>query len=138
MDRHEKIKIVKTLHALWCSGDLSGIAAIYSEDFVAHMPKGWERSEFHGHDGVRDAIARIRNAFSNWTETIEDMIVEGDRIATRYVSTGLHTGAFIGVPPTGRLIRIDEMSIYRLDGNLVAEQWCLTDDIALARQLGRM
>lgn len=136
--RDAKRQLIERLHSLWSTGDVSIIPQIYLPTFVAHMPKGWDQSEFNGHNGIREAIERIRSAFSEWTETIEDMIVEDDRVVTRYVSTGLHTGLFIGLAPTGKRIRLDEMSIYRLENGLVAEQWCLTDDISLTRQLGRV
>jgi predicted ester cyclase len=87
-----------------------------------------------GHSGVREAIEDIRNAFSEWTETVVDMILDEDKVVTRYVSTGVHTGPFIGLAPTGKHIRLDEMSIYRVQDGLVVEQWCLTDE-TLARQL---
>lgn len=138
MNREDKIAVVERLHLLWNTGDLALVPTIYKHDFVAHMPKGWERSEFVGHAGVKDAILRIRNAFTNWHEVIEDIIVEDDKVVTRYISTGIHTGDFIGLAPTGKSIQIDEMSIYRLENGLVAEQWCLTDDLTLNRQLGRM
>lgn len=135
MTRDAKKILVERLHHLWNTGDLSLIPATYAPDFVAHMPRGWAISEFSGHSGIREAIDSIRSAFSDWTETVEDMIIEGDRVVTRYVSTGVHSGPFIGVPPTGKHIRLDEISIYRLQHGLVAEQWCLTDE-TLARQLG--
>jgi predicted ester cyclase len=135
MTREEKVSLIERLHSLWNTGDLAAIPSIYAPDFVAHMPKGWMHSPFIGHDGVREAILRIRAAFSDWTEIIEDVIVEGDRVVTRYVSTGSHVGPFIGLSPTGRTIRLDEISIFRLVGDQVAEQWCLVDDLSLARQL---
>ena len=142
-DTHEQLSgrseietVVRGLHDIWNSGDVSRIPEIYSDSFVAHMPKGWECSEFRGHDGVRDAIMRIRSAFSNWHEEVQDLIVDQDRAVTRYVSTGVHTGSFIGLEPSGRRVTIDEISIYRLAAGKVEEQWCLTDDLALAQQLG--
>ncbi|MEM1298714.1 MAG: ester cyclase [Pseudomonadota bacterium] len=128
--------LIRDLHALWNAGDLGGIHRVYSEGFVAHMPKGWERSEFKGHAGVRDAILRIRNAFPDWHEDIKDMVIDKQKVVTRYVSTGTHTGPFLGLEPTGRPVMIDEISIYHLERGLVMEQWCLTDDLSLARQLG--
>ena len=137
MDRENKKRLIERLHLVWNTGELSLVPQLYSAAFVAHMPKGWERSEFRGHSGVCDAIERVRGAFSGWTETVQDMIIENDKVVTRYVSTGLHTGPFIGLTPTGKRISLDEISIYRLENSLVAEQWCLTDDISLGRQLGR-
>ena len=127
---------IMTLHHLWNSGDLDRIPEIYAQNFVAHMPKGWEKSEFAGFDGIREAILRVRNAFSDWREDVRDIIVEGDKVVTRYRSTGTHTGQFLGLEPTGRKIVIDEISIYHLRDHRVVEQWCLTDDLSLAKQLG--
>ena len=134
MTRDAKKDLIQRLHHLWNTGDLSLIPKIYAPDFVAHMPKGWDVSEFTGHSGVTEAVNTIRTAFSEWTETIQDMIVEDDKVVTRYVSTGAHTGPFIGIAPTGAHIRLDEISIYRLQNDRVAEQWCLTDE-TLTRQL---
>lgn len=134
MTRDAKKHLIRRLHHLWNTGNVSLIPEIYAPDFVAHMPKGWAVSEFRGHTEVQEAIQTIRTAFSGWTETIEDMIIENDRVVTRYVSTAVHTGPFVGVAPTGIHIRLDEISIYRLQGILVAEQWCLTDE-TLVRQL---
>jgi predicted ester cyclase len=80
-----------------------------------------------GHSGVRDAIERVRGAFPDWTETVEDIIIEGDKAVTRYVSTGVHKGPFFDLAPTGERVRLNEISIFRVQNGLVAEQWCLTD-----------
>ncbi len=127
---------IRELHELWNSGDLEKIPEIYSEEFVAHMPKGWEQSEFRGHAGVKNAVLRVRGAFSDWHEEIEDIVVSKNKVVTRYVSTGKHTGPFLGVKPTNLFVKIDEISIYHLKDGLVVEQWCLTDDLSMARQLG--
>jgi predicted ester cyclase len=63
--------------------------------------------------------------FSGWTETVEDIIIEGDKAVSRYASTGVHTGYFRGQAPTGERIVVDEVSIFRFEGGLVAEQWCV-------------
>jgi predicted ester cyclase len=114
--------VLERLHHLWSTGDLSLIPEIYAADFVAHFPAGWE---IRGHSGVREVIESARNAFPDWTETIEDIIVEGDKAVSRYVSTGVHKGFFRGQAPTGERIVVDEVSIFRFEGGLVAEQWCV-------------
>lgn len=114
---------IERLHHLWSTGDLSVIPDLYAPNFVAHFPFGWE---FSGRDGVREVIEDVRRAFSGWTETVEDIIIEGDEAVCRYVSTGVHDGLFRGQPPTGERIVVDEISIFRFEGLLVAEQWCVT------------
>ena len=82
------------------------------------MPKGWGEPPGHrdGHAGVAVAVARIRAAFPDWREEIEDIVFEGDRIVVRYVSTGTQDGPFLGRPPSGARVRVDEISILPSSG----------------------
>src|SRR5271165_4890615 len=115
--------VVERLHRLWSTGDLSVIPDLYAPNFTAHFPFGWE---FNGHSGVREFIEDVRRAFSGWTETVQDIIIEGDKVVCRYVSTGVHDGLFRGQAPTGERIVVDEISIFRFEGPLITEQWCVT------------
>jgi predicted ester cyclase len=88
-------------------------------------PQGSPLGELKGHTDVGNAIESVRRAFPDWTETLQDIIVEGDKVVTRYVSTGLHTEPFFDLAATGKRARFDEISIFRVHNGLVAEQWCL-------------
>ena len=56
----------------------------------------------------------MRDAFPDFTETIEDVVDEADRVVTRFTSTGTHLGALRGLAPTGRRIWMAEMAIFRV------------------------
>jgi len=139
MTREGALGLVRRLHGIWNSGDLAAIPSVHAPDFAAHMPKGWgEPSDRrNGHAGIAAAVARIRAAFPDWREEIEDTVFEGDRIVARYVSTGTQDGAFLGRPPSGARVRVDEISIFRIAEGRIAEQWCLNDDLAFFRQIGQ-
>jgi ketosteroid isomerase-like protein len=124
MTRDEMASLVERLHRLWNTGELSEIENLYTADFIGHFP-GRPLGDVKGQSGVRDAIERVRRAFADWTETVEDIIIEGDKAVTRYVSTGVHTGPFFDWPPTGERVRFTEISIFRVENGRVAEQWCL-------------
>jgi len=129
-------RLVLDLHHLWNSSDMTKIATIYHPDFTAHWPASSETPTRKGLAGVRYGIERIRTAFPDWTETVLDMLEDGDRVTTRYRSTGTHKGAFWGIEPTGRTIEIDEISIYEIRDGLIYQQWCLCDELARLKQLG--
>lgn len=137
MTRDAALALVQRLHGIWSDGDMPSIPAVYAPDFVARMPKGWGEPPDHrnGHAGIAAVVARIRAAFPDWREEIEDVVFEGDRIVVRYVSTGTQDGAFLGRPPSGARVRVDEISIFRIADGRVAEQWCLNDDLAFFRQI---
>ncbi|MSP75576.1 MAG: hypothetical protein EXR12_05520 [Rhodospirillaceae bacterium] len=136
MTRDEARTLIERLHKIWSEGDLDSIPQVYAVDFVAHMPKGWGRTPSrNGHDGIRRAIEMLRTGFPDWREHIEDLVIDGDKVAVRYFSTGTHLGTFGERAPTGRLLTVDELSIFRIENGRVAEQWCLNDDLAFGKQM---
>ncbi len=136
MDVTEKKELIKRLHHIWNSGEVDAIPEVYSTNFVVHWPKGWAENQSHGCDGVRQAIEKIRSAFPDWHEKVVDIIIGDDRVVTRYISTGTHLGRYAGTKETGKKVEFDEISIYRIKGGKVVEQWCLADDLSTLRQLG--
>ncbi|MGA7803606.1 ester cyclase [Bradyrhizobium sp.] len=130
------IDLVEALHRIWNTGDLALIDSVYAADFHAHWPKSSEVPERRGIEGIRFGVARIRTAFPDWHERVLDVFGSGDKVASRYVSTGTHKGPFWGIEPTGRLIEIEEMSIFRIAHHRIAEQWCMFDELGRLQQLG--
>ncbi|MCA1693914.1 MAG: ester cyclase, partial [Actinobacteria bacterium] len=54
---------------------------------------------------------------------IEDLIAEEDRVAVRYTARATHAGELFGAPPSGRIVTITGIEIYRLVGGRIAEYW---------------
>ncbi|HYL40744.1 MAG TPA: ester cyclase [Candidatus Binatus sp.] len=66
---------------------------------------------------------------------IEDVIAEDDRVAVRLITSAIHSGTFMGIPPSGRRYTISEIHIFRITDGQVAEHWHEFDRAALFRQL---
>ena len=129
------VALVHRLHEIWNTGKLDLIDRVYAEDFVAHWPTSSEVPERRGIEGIRFGIERIRRAFPDWHEEVLDAFGMGDRVASRYRSTGTHRGMFWGIEATDRRIEIQEISIFRVTKGRVAEQWCMFDELARLQQL---
>ena len=54
----------------------------------------------------------------------------------RWTVEGTHRGELLGIRPTGKHVRFSGISIYRLAGRKIAEQWEQWDRLDLMRQLG--
>lgn len=67
---------------------------------------------------------------------IEDLVAEGDRLTTRFVGQGTHTGDFMGIPPTGNTIRVSGIIISRIENGKIVEEWEEMDMMGLMEQLG--
>ena len=137
MNRKSMKAVVEKLHAIWNTGDVSLVPEVYSADFVVHWLSSVPPRDSFGQDGAIGAIESTRAAFPDWYEDVVDMVIDGDRVVTRYVSTGTHEREYNGIPPTGMKIEIHEVSIYRINGGLVAEQWCVDNEPCLIWQISR-
>jgi predicted ester cyclase len=129
-------RLILRLHDVWNTGNLDDVETVYAPDFVAHFPPSSEFPERRGLDWVRRGILRIREAFPDWHEEVADLIAEGDRVVSRYISRGTHQGTFWQIPPTGRRVEVGEISIFRVAGGKVLEQWCSIDELGRLQQLG--
>jgi predicted ester cyclase len=78
----------------------------------------------------------FRSAFPDSYFTVEDMMAEGDKVATRKTFHGSHQGEFMGIPPTGRQVSMGLIDIVRISDERVVEHWSMGDNLGLMQQLG--
>jgi steroid delta-isomerase-like uncharacterized protein len=134
LEERNKELVLRMNEEVWNKGNLEIMDELYSTDFVQHfLPSG---SETKGLDELRDHVGNHRQAFPDWEEEIKQIVAEGNLVAIHYTSTGTNTGSFLGNPPTGKQIHINEMSIFRIVDDKIVEQWLLPDLLSLNQQLG--
>jgi steroid delta-isomerase-like uncharacterized protein len=110
-------------------GDLSLVEELIAEDYSDGRGPG-------GREGFRMGLSMVREAFPDWTSTIEETVVEGDRLAARWTVTGTHRAPFMGIPATGQAVQMQECGILHfVNGQLVAIRR-VADELSLLRQLG--
>ncbi len=54
---------------------------------------------------------------------IEQMIAEGDTVATRVTFRGTHTGDFLGIPATGKHVVVPALDMLRYANGKLVEHW---------------
>jgi predicted ester cyclase len=77
-------------------------------------------------DGRAAYVDRVRDVcvgFPDYHWDLQAVVVEGDTIAARLIGHGTHTGTFVGLPPTGRAIEIQELVVYRFTEGKVVQCW---------------
>lgn len=77
-----------------------------------------------------------RVAFPDAHIALDDIIVAGDKVVTRWTATGTHEGDLMGIPATGTSIRFTGIRIFRVADGRIAEGWVNWDTFGLMRQLG--
>jgi len=92
--------------------------------------------ELHGPGELRAAIAADLEGFPDQTIILEQIIVDGDDVASRWTYRGTHTGDYYGIPPTGRAVASTFVAFDRIVAGKLVENWTVFDNYDLMRQLG--
>jgi steroid delta-isomerase-like uncharacterized protein len=89
-----------------------------------------------GPDGYMAILGMMRHGFSDVQWQVEDAVTEGGTIAIRFSMSGTHDGIFMGVPATGRPIRVQAMNFYRIVDGKIVEEFGQPDMMGLMMQIG--
>ncbi len=116
------------------AGKLDVADELNADDLVEHQRFGPHHAP--GAQGVKDVIASLRNAFSDFHLEIEDLAVDHDKVWIRMVGSGTNDGSFMGHPPTGRTMRTDVFDICRVRDGKIVEHWGVPDRLSVLFQLG--
>jgi len=92
--------------------------------------------DIRGLKELKQHVSEMYDAFPDGHTTIEDMIVEGDKLAVRFTTTSTHKAAFMGIPPTNKKIILSGIEIDRIVGGKCVESWQRYDTLGAMQQLG--
>ena len=89
-----------------------------------------------GLEGLKDILRAMRAGFPDIDFSIKEQVSEADKVASRFEWTGTHQGEFLGVPATGRPVRVWGIVIDRLEQGRIKDTRIIMDTLGLMIQLG--
>jgi len=114
-------------------GDIDSAAQFVWEDVVEQVPFPGQGP---GLEGLKDVLRAMRTAFPDLNFAIQEQIAEGDKVASRFEWTGTHQQEFLGVPATGRQVRVWGIVIDQLHEGRIKDTRIIMDTLGLMMQLG--
>jgi steroid delta-isomerase-like uncharacterized protein len=109
-------------------GDVGAFMAKLSDDFVEH-------EAFPGipptKQGVGMFFEQMRKAFKGFRMDVEAIAAEGDMVIVRGAMTGTHVAEFLGVPPSGREVRVPFCDWTQVRNGKAVAHWGVSDSSAL-------
>src|ERR1700743_3401408 len=114
-------------------GNIDAAAEYAWEDVVEQVPLPGQGP---GLEGLQDIIRAMRNGFPDINFSITEQIAEGPKVASRFEWTGTHQGEFLGIPATGRPVRVWGIVIDRLEEGRIKDTRILMDTLGMMAQLG--
>ena len=114
-------------------GDIDSAGQYVWDDVVEQVPLPGQGP---GLEGLKDILRGMCTAFPDLNFSIEEQVSEADKVASRFEWTGTHQAEFLGVPATGRSVRVWGIVIDRLEQGRIKDTRIIMDTLGLLRQLG--
>jgi steroid delta-isomerase-like uncharacterized protein len=109
------------------------IEEVYAPDFVWHEPD----RDIQGYEQARQFVSTFYKGFPDINLSVEDAIAEGEQVVTRWTIRGTHqreTEEF--GPPTEKQMELKGITIHRIEGDKIVEEWEAYDNLSVMQQLG--
>ena len=126
-----KALLQRTYAEWWNSGDLGSVDELVADDYVDHSIQTVRSDK----DALAQLIMEFRRGFPNMIETLEDTVAEGDLVVGRFRMRATHSGTFLGIPATGRVVEMTGIDTTVTGDGRIVEMW-YNEDLHSLAQLG--
>ena len=121
MSVEENKALVRRFFEAQAKGDLAALKEMMAPDFVDHnlLP-----GQAPGREGYLQSVAEDSATFSEVHNIFEEQLVDGDKVISRISTRALHDrGEYFGLMPAGKELEVTSITIHRIVGSRIAEEW---------------
>ena len=112
-------------------GNLEKYSESHTTDFVAH---GTDRDASLTEDLA--AAREERLALPDMQIAVNRMVAEGDLVAVHWTAWGTNTQPGMGLPATGKKIKVSGITIFRFKAGRICEEWSAWNMLSVLKQAG--
>jgi steroid delta-isomerase-like uncharacterized protein len=128
------MNLLERLMGMWNAPDPGRARDIYADDYFGVDMT--DRTRAQGPEGVTRQLERIYRAFPDLVFANEQTIVEQGRAALYWSASGTHAGTLMNIPPTGRRVQLNGVSLFYIVNGKIAKGMHLWDLASLLREIG--
>ena len=130
----ENKNLIRRYYAdLWNRWDDAVVDEIIAQDIQFRGSLGVTVS---GRDGFRGYVARVRAAFPDFHNHVDELLADGDAVAARLTYTGTHQGELYGAAPTHQRVEYGGIAFFRIFKGQITSGLVYGDTIGLMGQIG--
>ena len=130
-----KALVYRWFEEVWNRGVEKTIDELLSPAATAHGLSDTD-VDLQGPAQFKPFVRNLRGSLPDIRITVEDTVAQDDKIMARVVLEGTHTGDGLGVPPSGKRVRIAGIVLVRISNGQIVEGWNSWDQLGLLRQIG--
>ncbi len=104
--------------------NLDLIDELYAEDYEFDAPAlASGGSQNHGREAFKGRVQAFRAAFPDISYEIQNIVSDGNIVATKFIMSGHHKGPFAGFQPTGRYSSVTGVHFAHLVNDKIKKTW---------------
>jgi steroid delta-isomerase-like uncharacterized protein len=127
--QHHKALVQRWIEEGFNQHNVAVVDGLFAERFAVN-------GQVVGRDGVKASMTRHLRGFPDLHVVIDDIIVEGGRVAIWYTVEGTHQGEFEGIAATGKRVRWSGSDLVSIRDGKISEARFLSDVLGILKQLG--
>lgn len=136
MSEQNKELVRRWFEEVWNKGRAEAIDEMLDEDGIVHGLSDDPSKPIVGPNDFRPFHTLFREAMPNMIVVVEDLVAEGDKVATRCSVRGKHEGDFMGRAATHAPVEFTGITIVRIENGKIVEAWNNFDFMTLHKQVG--
>ena len=121
MSAENKGLVRRLFQEVWNRGNLAAADEIFTPDYVSHGHAPDVLSV--GVPAFKERVRIVLSRFADLEMTLQDLIAEEDKVVARWNTRATTKREWQDIAPVGRILRVDEIGIFRVDDGLIAESW---------------
>ena len=135
MSADDNLELIHRMYDALNAQDLEAHNEYWSEDMIWHGPPGF--GDIHGLDGFKNEVLKpFYAAFPDYHVKNDIEVADENWIAATGFLTATHQGEWLGIPPTGKPVKMRFSDFWLVKEGLLSENWVMVDNIEVLRQLG--
>jgi len=136
-EEQSKAVVLRFYNELWNERNLNVADEIFAPDCVTYqLQSGAEAVPVaRNPEAIKHHVAEWLAGFPDLRFTVEQILVEGERVMTQSVMHGTHTGVWLGITPTNKEVSVRLSVIHRIADGKIVEDWVLVEALGFFQQL---
>jgi steroid delta-isomerase-like uncharacterized protein len=126
--------LIERRQQAWNARDARALTEDHSADCAVDSPLAGGATG--GRGAIEHLYATYFRAFTDFRFDQDAALIDGDRVAIFATASGTDHGGFMGMPPTGRAVKVPIVFLYELRDGLIVRDRRVYDFTSVLIQLG--
>ncbi len=128
------LNTVNQLLVAWNAHDVDQLAAFFAPNYEGKDVA--QRRPRYGMTDARQAVRLYLQAFPDLHFRMDDLLMDGNCVSLVWTAEGTHDGILMNIPPTGRKVAVQGVSILTIHDGKIVRGLYIWDVAGMLRGLG--